>query len=217
MALVSGITSDGKGLSRQSVFLELSRGFPTLRQLKLYTQALGVLLGFVLSLSWVEISDLGVQQKTEYWVSLFVSILAALCLSLLLVQEQRGSDRVSDLTTLYLLASTLCDVIILAAPSSVIRHAHISHTVLVNFCIHSTILLLEYSTRQPKPSNGFSASPSPEERHGVLGRVFFIWINPILFHGYTNILVNQDLPNLGHDMKPEATREAIITSWSQRS
>lgn len=145
-----------------------------------------------------------------------MSIFAALCLSLLLLQEQRLSDRASDLTTLYLLASTLCDVIILAAPSSVARYAHISRTVLFLCCIHSTLLLLECCVKRRKALDEFSTPSSPEERHGILSRVFFVWINPILLRGYTSILVNQDLPSLSRYMKPELTRETIIKSWSQR-
>ncbi|KAE8556867.1 hypothetical protein EYB25_001573 [Talaromyces marneffei] len=83
--------------------------------------ALGVLLAAILTLRWIELSGLVVQQKAGY--------LGALCLSLLLLQEQRLSDRASDPTTLYLLASTLCDVIILAAPSSISRHVHTSRTI----------------------------------------------------------------------------------------
>lgn len=145
-----------------------------------------------------------------------MSILAALCLSPLLLQEQQRSDRASDLTTLYLLACTLCDVIILAAPSNVARHAHISRTVLFRCCVHSTLLLLECCVKRRKALDEFSMPSSPEERHGILNRAFFVWINPILLRGYTSILVSQDLPNLSRFMKPELTREAIIKSWSQQ-
>lgn len=170
----------------------------------------------ILSSSWLELFDLDVQQKTEYLGSLCVSILAALCLSLLLLQEQKRCNRSSDLTTLYLLSSTLCDVIILAASSSAARYAHISLMVLLRCCIHSTLLVLECCTKRRKALDEYSTPSSPEERHGILNRIFFIWINPILLRGYTSILVNQDLPTLNQSMKPEFTREAMIESWSQR-
>jgi hypothetical protein len=131
------------------------------------------LLAVILTLCWIALSGLGVQQKSEYLGSLLVSILAALCLSLLLLQEQRLSDRASDLSTLYLLASTLCDVIILAAPSSIASHAHITRSVLFRCCIHSTLLLLEFCTKRRKELDNYNTSSSPEERHGILSRIFF--------------------------------------------
>lgn len=183
---------------------------------KSYTQALGILLAIILTLTWIELSGLSVQLKSEYLGSLILSILAALCLSLLLLQEERRSDRASDLAVLYLLASTLCDVIILATPSSVVRHAHFSRMVLFRCSTHATLLLLECYTKRRTACHDFTVAVSPEERHGILNRVFFIWINPILLRGYTSILVNQDLPSLGQSMKPELTRESIIESWSKR-
>ncbi|KAH8689022.1 putative ABC transporter [Talaromyces proteolyticus] len=58
---------------------------------------------------------------------------------------------------------------------------------------------------------------SPEELHGVLSRVFLIWINRVLLRGYKNILVNQDAPPLSPDTKPEVTRRRMLSAWSQRA
>jgi ATP-binding cassette, subfamily C (CFTR/MRP), member 1 len=110
----------------------------------------------------------------------------------------------------------LCDIIILAAPSHVAKHAHFSSTILFRCCVHSTLLLLECCVKRSKALDESSTPSSPEERHGILNRAFFIWINPILLRGYTSILVNQNLPTLSQYMKPKLTREAIIKSWSQR-
>ncbi|EED19894.1 oligomycin resistance ATP-dependent permease yor1, putative [Talaromyces stipitatus ATCC 10500] len=155
------------------------------------------------------------EQPILYLGALFVSTLAALGLSLLLLKESQRSYRASDFTTLYLLASTLCDVIILAAPSQVDRHAYISRAVSFRCCIHSMLLVIECCTKRHAASDAIRKQRAPEERHGILSRIFFLWINPILLQWYTNVLVNQDLPPLSQYMKPELTREAMIQAWSK--
>jgi ATP-binding cassette subfamily C (CFTR/MRP) protein 1 len=161
-------------------------------------------------------SSLENQHKTEFWLSLFFSILAALGLGLLLLQEQQRSHRASDLAALYLLASVLCDVILLASFFRISRNVHTSLLALLRCCIRLTLFILECCAKQHPVSGTFSTHQSPEENHSILSRIFFIWINPILLQGYTNILGNQDLPPLNSDMKPESTRKTILHTWSQR-
>jgi hypothetical protein len=57
---------------------------------------------------------------------------------------------------------------------------------------------------------------SPEEASGVLSRLFFAWINPILLRGYKSMLDTYDLPPLGLDMSAELSREAMLQAWNKR-
>lgn len=82
--------------------------------------------------------------------------------------------------------------------------------------MHSALLILECCVQGRPAFSELNKQQSPEELYGVLGRVLFTWINPILLRGYRGILVNQDSPPLGQDMKPEFTRKAILQAWSQR-
>lgn len=172
------------------------------------------MLSVILLSYWTKVSILDVQHKTTFLVSLFASILAALGLSLLLLQEQQRSHKASDLATLYLLASILCDVVHLTMPSDTARHTNTSRPVLLRCCMHSALLVLECRAKRPAFS-ALSKHQPPEELYGILSRVLFTWINPILLQGYKNILVDQDLPSLSRDMKPEFTRQAILQTWSQ--
>ena len=136
-------------------------------------------------------------------------------LSLLLFLEQQRSLKASDLAILYLVAAILCDAVVLTMPSEVLEHTDISRPVLVRCFMHFVLLVLECRTKR----SAFSALNnhlSLEELHSVLSRALFTWINPILFQGYKNILVDQDLSSLSRDMKPEFTRDAILRAWSQR-
>lgn len=156
------------------------------------------------------------QHKTSFMASLFASILAALGLSALQLQEQQWSHMSSDLTTLYLLASILCDAAHVAMPSEIARHADTSRPVLLRCCMHLALLVLECCTRGDPAFGDVNEHQPPEELYGILSRLLFIFINPILLRGYKSILVGRDLPTLSQGMKPEFTRKAILQAWSQR-
>ena len=156
-----------------------------------------------------------IQHDTCFFISLLISLLAAPGLSLLLFLEQQRSQKPSDLATLYLLASILCDVVVLTVSSGAAERMEISRPVLIRCCMDAAILLFECCGKR----SAFSAvnkHQSPEELSGVLSRALFTWINPILLRGYRNILIDQDLPPLSEDMKPEITRKKILQIWSQR-
>jgi len=133
----------------------------------------------------------------------------------LMVLERRRAPRPSDLGSSYLIASILCDVVILCTRTGVASDVKIMQSVQLRCFAHFVTLIFEACT-------GLSdfdipnSSISPEESRGVFSRVFFTWINPILLQGYRRILVGQDLPCLSEDMKPEVTREGILHTWSQR-
>ncbi|TVY68841.1 ABC transporter FUM19 [Lachnellula suecica] len=100
-------------------------------------------------------------------------------------------------------------------PSRTASISEASCPILVRCFMHMILLVLENHGKRPA-LNVFNKSQSPEELSGILEKVFFIWINPILIQGYRNILVDQDLPPLNRDLTPEVTRKAILQTWSQR-
>jgi hypothetical protein len=152
---------------------------------------------------------------TLFGVSLLVSQLASLGLILQFPLEHQRSYKPSEPITLYLLASVLCDVILLTMPSSAGQFEEISRPVFLRCCMHSGILLYENFGSRPA-SNLVVKQKSPEELDGILSRAFFTWINPILLRGYKHVLTDDDLPPLSRDMKPEITAKAILRTWSQR-
>ncbi|CZS88754.1 related to multidrug resistance protein [Rhynchosporium graminicola] len=100
-------------------------------------------------------------------------------------------------------------------PRSAVTYA--STLRLVNFrCLmHLTILFFQSFFTYSVVDKG-TEEQSPEEVHGVLSRVLFTWIIPILFWGYTNVLVDIDLQPLSQDIKPDRIRYKMIQAWSSR-
>ncbi|TVY57487.1 ABC transporter FUM19 [Lachnellula cervina] len=176
----------------------------------------GFLLSVILLSYLAKFSTSDIQHNSTFFVSLLVSLLAALGLSLLLFLEQQRSPKPSDLATLYLLASLLCDVVVLTVPSGTAERMKISRPILIRCCMHTALLLFECCGKRSAFST-INKHQSPEELSGVLSRALFTWINPILLQGYRNILIDQDLPTLSQDMKPEVTKKAILNIWSLRA
>ncbi|KAI0814233.1 putative ABC transporter [Xylaria sp. FL0064] len=179
-----------------------------------FKTASGVLLLAILMSYWTDLSRFNFPYINRL-ISLLVFGLATVGLSLRLFHEQQ-SHKPSIRVILRLCVCLLCDSIYLALPSSTAIWANTSYPVLLRCCVHSVFLVLEFSVRI-FASGSASKCQSPEELHGVLGKVLFTWINPILLQGYRNTLVDQELPQLSPDIKPEATRKAILQAWSERT
>jgi hypothetical protein len=166
-------------------------------------------------LYWATAPALEAQHEASYLLSLFTSTLAALGLSLLLFLERSRSYQLSHLAAPYLLVSVLCDAFYLTMPSDVSDHATLSRPVVVRFWMQLSLFILDYGTPRPVLSNG-GRDAAPQERNGLLSRLLFLWINPILLQGYRNGFRQQDMPPLNGEMLPESTRQAMVRSWSER-
>ncbi|KAI1109282.1 putative ABC transporter [Nemania sp. NC0429] len=178
--------------------------------------ALGALLSMVLLAYWAEASSLELQHELNYRFSLIISAVAVLGLTVLLFQEEERSQRHSDVATLYLSISVLCDAVYLTMPHDIPRESRISRAVLLRCCMQSVLLFSTYHTQRTVLRPG-SNGQSPEPPRSLLSKALFLWINPILLRGYGNILTHRDMPALSQDMKPESTRKAIRQTWSQRA
>lgn len=146
---------------------------------------------------------------------MITSLVAAIGLNPLLFLERRRSARPSDLASLYLFGSILCDVMLLSFPSETLWSTGIWLPVFIRGLLHSIVLAIE--TWGPRPNLKSSAEPQPrEELSSSLGSAIFAWITPIVWHGYKNIMGDEDLPDLSRDLKPKVTRQTMLRAWDQR-
>ncbi|KAL2198120.1 hypothetical protein P885DRAFT_68308 [Corynascus similis CBS 632.67] len=120
--------------------------------------------------------------------------------------KQRGLIRPSDSVTLYLLGSVLCDSVALTIPSATLSPPPPSR------CLLSIFLLMLQSFAKSKAA-------SSENESGVLDRLFFIWINPLLLRGYKGPLplLSHDIPKLDQDLSQKLSRESMVKAWNGRA
>ena len=79
-----------------------------------------------------------------------------------------------------------------------------------------TVLSILLTTDNHRSREHDSLEQAPEEVNGVISRIFFTWINPVLLKGYKQLLVQEDVPPLRSDMRPELTREEMLCAWERR-
>ncbi|KAL2127939.1 hypothetical protein VTI74DRAFT_9944 [Chaetomium olivicolor] len=144
-------------------------------------------------------------------LSLATSLIAALGLNLLLYLEQCQASRPSDLATLYLLASVLCDLVALTVPSTVRRPPP------ARCLLHALLLALECFVSRANPPGTPRKRQAPEDESGILSKLFFAWINPLLLRGHRSLLLSYDLPPLTRDLSAKLSRQAMIESWNRRA
>ncbi|KAL7629149.1 hypothetical protein AAE478_000668 [Parahypoxylon ruwenzoriense] len=139
---------------------------------------------------------------------------AALVLCRLSWLEHRRSIRPSDIIVLYLLPCLIRDGLRLPWAIQAQSRWSMGEPVLAQVVLEAALLATE-SLRKvdaKQPSSEISA----EETSGVLSRTFFWWINPILYEGYSNILLGCDLPSIDTKLLSRAIRAAALRAWDQR-
>lgn len=154
--------------------------------------------------------------ETSLVASLIASTASMFGLAILLVFEQRYSALTSDCATLYLLASVVLDFMSLTLPSESSSSAYQVRPLPFRFVASLALLVLEALPRTQISDHPHKLA-SPEDASGILGRVVFAWINPILLHGYRSILVHDDLPPLSKDLNSGFWRKCMLRAWDMRA
>ncbi|KAK0733418.1 P-loop containing nucleoside triphosphate hydrolase protein [Lasiosphaeria miniovina] len=141
---------------------------------------------------------------------------AALGLVVLSRLEHQRSARPSDLISVYLWLSLLCDVVHLTLPS--LRHldSHARAVLATRAVAKLVVLIVESLSKGPDVLDSRGHVPTPEERSGVFGRVLFLWVNGVLRRGYYNTaLAVSDLPPIDYKLAAEPLRSRILQAWTQ--
>jgi ATP-binding cassette, subfamily C (CFTR/MRP), member 1 len=144
-----------------------------------------------------------------------VSFTACIGLCPLLFLEHTRSIRPSDLAVVYLLFSFVCE----AAELGITLHEDgvipASLPAMANLCVKFILLLVE-SRGKEIILRGPRGQWPPEQLAGVLSRTFFWWINAILAKGSRNILTEDNLPPIDHQLSSRLLRQQALLAWDQR-
>ncbi|KAF5975510.1 major facilitator family transporter protein [Fusarium bulbicola] len=121
------------------------------------------------------------------------------------------STRPADLAVLFSLLSLGVDiaVVIQKAPKECLIPA-------TQIALKLLLVATESRSKRPILKRPYSTQ-APEELAGLLSRVFFWWVNPILALGNRKILSGDDLPPIDHLLRSEKLRRDGLKSWDQRA
>lgn len=155
-------------------------------------------------------------------LSAITSFIACIGLCPLLLLEHTRSIRPSDLAVTYLLVTLACDTAEFG--TAVYENAAWPHVALplraalpaiANICVKFVLLVAE-SRGKGTILRGARDQWAPEELAGILSRTFFWWINSILAQGRHNILTEDSLPPIDHNLSSRLLRHRALLAWDQR-
>ncbi|GAB1312725.1 hypothetical protein MFIFM68171_02935 [Madurella fahalii] len=119
----------------------------------------------------------------------------------------------SDLAIVYLLVTLVCDSIEFGTFVNEDDVSYGAGLAMANLWVK---LVLEVAESRGKAAIQ-RGQWSPEESAGLLARVFFWWINPILAKGNRNILTGECLPPLDQKLSSKLRRQRALQAWAQRA
>lgn len=141
-----------------------------------------------------------------------VYLIACLCFAPLSHLEHCRSLRSSLLLNWYLILSIPFD----SARARTLWNIHYSSSITVPFLLSIAfkiiILLLQElnKARFVFPSEGDFA---PEETAGVFSRSLFLWLNRLIYTGYSNILLVETLPRVDRQLQADHLWTSFIDGW----
>lgn len=151
-------------------------------------------------------------------LSALSSFLASIGLIWISALHHKSSVKPSDLSVLYLLATTLCcfsQVTFPVPTASQIQQSPHRWISIMELLVRIIMLLLEAQGKSSIIKPAYSHL-SPEDTAGILSKVFFWWVNGILAQGNDTILQLSNIPHLDKKIRPSISRSNILRSWDQR-
>lgn len=151
------------------------------------------------------------QKDRHHFVVSIASFVPTALLCPLLYLEHVRSARPADLAVIFLLVSLVCDLVV--AVHEGLKEWLIPTT---NITLKFLLIAAESRSKQEVLKSPYS-SQSPEQLAGIISRIFFWWINPILALGNQIILSGEDLPPIDHLLASEKLRHDALKAWDQRT
>jgi ATP-binding cassette subfamily C (CFTR/MRP) protein 1 len=142
------------------------------------------------------------------------SFLAYLGLCPLFTVENSRSVQPSTLAVLYLLASVAYHTADFG--SNVYNGPPLVLWLTTSrLCLEVLLLVSECQGKERILRDPYRGLP-PEQTAGILSRILFWWINPILVQGSSKILTGDDLPYIDQELCSKTLRKKALRTWDQR-
>ncbi|EEA22450.1 ATP-binding cassette transporter, putative [Talaromyces marneffei ATCC 18224] len=91
------------------------------------------------------------------------------------------------------------------------------HLIKIRVCLEGIWLLWDSYIKEVVIHQLSRSSSASEEASGVLGRIFFWWIHPVLKEGYKAVLNPENLPEIDSQLLSEGLRARAVRAWATRS
>lgn len=147
-----------------------------------------------------------------------LSFSSAVALAWLSFLEHRRSVQPSTLICLYLLASVTNDLYLVISPGKIYHKFGpfpFLNTLFAQIILKTILLVVECRIKKPLLLVD-SRDYAETDLVGVLNRVTFWWINPILKLGNKRILTADNMPLLDAELSTQRIRDRAVQQWNDR-
>jgi ATP-binding cassette subfamily C (CFTR/MRP) protein 1 len=145
-----------------------------------------------------------------------VSFAAALAVCQLSFLEHGRSIKPSTLLTGYLLASIICEGVLLRSFYANHRGSATAPVLTAAFGLKFLFLVLESTNKRSYLREPYKEL-SVEQTASDLNRIFLFWVNDLILLGNAKLLTYSDLPSLDDALKSRDLRERMEAAWDKTS
>ena len=143
-----------------------------------------------------------------------VSFAAALLVCQLSFFEHGRSVKPSTLLILYLLASVICEGVLLRSLYLDYDDSAILATAIAALGLKCLLLILESTNKRSYLREPYTDLPI-EQTVSVINQAFLFWINDLILLGNYKMLTYADLPSLDHGLESKDLRVRIEDAWDE--
>lgn len=177
-------------------------------------QSIVAVLGFIQASLIAVVST---RHHADFQTVLVASTALQLCsvvaLGLLSHLEHRQTVRPSATISLYLALTLVLDVVRIRTQALVPGQRTVAGLLGVATAVKLVALAVEMQEKTsillPKYAAGFSS----EAHANLISRAFFLWLNPLLYMGFRNVMSAQDLPNIHQKLASEDLAARVQSRW----
>jgi ATP-binding cassette subfamily C (CFTR/MRP) protein 1 len=126
--------------------------------------------------------------------------------------EHRRTVTPSDISVLYVSASLMLDLMRFSLPMVIPHDRSIRQYMPIGLAVKALLLGIEAHGKDTILLEAYQGLP-PEQRSGVLGKLFLWWINPLLVEGYGGTFREHRLPDIDRDLASRPLRESMSKQW----
>lgn len=144
-----------------------------------------------------------------------LELCSVVALGLLSHLEHRHTVRPSATISIYLALSCILDVARIRTQALVPGQSTIAGLLGAATVVKLVALAVEMREKTsillPEYATGFSS----EAHANIISRAFFLWLNPLLYMGFRNVMSAQDLPSIHRKLSSEDLAARVQTRWNK--
>lgn len=144
-----------------------------------------------------------------------LQLCSVVALGLLSHLEHRHTVRPSATISIYLALACVLDVARIRTQALVPGQTTVAGLLGAAVAVKLAALAVEMQEKTSILLPEYAAGFSSEAHANLISRAFFLWLNPLLYTGFRNVMSAQDLPNIHQKLASEDLAARVQSRWDK--